>query len=327
MEFQLPITIASLPQPIGYGDKILLTGSCFTEHIGNALRDWKFDTLQNPNGILFDPASVAASLISYIRPRQYTEQDLVFFNELWQSWQHHSIFSHVDVTECLKGINASQQRAHTFLGQARWLIITLGSAFSYRLADGGGAVANCHRAPGQTFHKHLMTIEEINAALDGCLHQLFYFNPGLQVIFTVSPVRHIRDGVVDNNRSKARLIESIHHLVGKFDRLFYFPAYELVIDVLRDYRFYDIDMVHPNYAATAYVLEKFVQHCIGESDGRLLEEVKKIVVARRHKPFQPSTQAHRRFLEDYRQKTTELAKQHPFLDLAEELAYFSGGTA
>jgi hypothetical protein len=327
MEFQLPITIVSLPQPISYGDKILLTGSCFTEHIGNALRDWKFNTLQNPNGILFDPASVATSLISYIQPQRYTENDLVFLNELWQSWQHHSIFSHVDVTACLKGVNASQEKAHAFLREARWLIITLGSAFSYRLADGGGAVANCHRAPGQTFHKHLMTIEEINAALDSCLHQLFYFNPRLQVIFTVSPVRHIRDGVVDNNRSKARLIESIHHLVGKFDRLFYFPAYELVVDVLRDYRFYDIDMVHPNYAATAYVLEKFVQHCIGESDGRLLEEVKKIVIARRHKPFQPSTQAHRRFLEDYRQKTAELAGQYPFLDLSEELAYFSGGAA
>jgi len=327
MEFQLPITIVSLPQPISYGDKILLTGSCFTEHIGNALRDWKFNTLQNPNGILFDPASVATSLISYIQPQRYTENDLVFLNELWQSWQHHSIFSHVDVTACLKGVNASQEKAHAFLREARWLIITLGSAFSYRLADGGGAVANCHRAPGQTFHKHLMTIEEINAALDSCLHQLFYFNPRLQVIFTVSPVRHIRDGVVDNNRSKARLIESIHHLVGKFDRLFYFPAYELVVDVLRDYRFYDIDMVHPNYAATAYVLEKFVQHCIGESDGRLLEEVKKIVIARRHKPFQPSTQAHRRFLEDYRQKTAELAGQYTFLDLSEELAYFSGGAA
>jgi hypothetical protein len=326
MEFQLPITIASLPQPIGYGEKILLTGSCFTEHIGNALRDWKFDTLQNPNGILFDPASVATSLISYIRPQQYTEQDLTFFNELWYSWQHHSIFSHVDVTECLKGINASQEKAHAFLREARWLIITLGSAFSYRLMDGGGAVANCHRAPGQTFRKHLMTIEEINTALDSCLHQLFYFNPGLRVIFTVSPVRHIRDGVVDNNRSKARLIESIHHLVGKFDRLFYFPAYELVVDVLRDYRFYDIDMVHPNYAATAYVLEKFVKHCVDEPGQRLIEEVKKLVIARRHKPFQPSTLAHRQFLEDYRQKTAELAKQYPFLDLSEELAYFSGGT-
>ena len=339
MEFQLPIHLSSLPQPIGYGDKILLTGSCFTEHIGNALRDWKFDILQNPNGILFDPASVAASLVSYVRPQQYTEQDLIFFNELWQSWQHHSIFSHVDATECLKGINASQQRAHIFLGQARWLIITLGSAFSYRLsgqappdwrrgvASDVPAVANCHRAPGQTFHKHLMTIEEINATLDSCLHQLFYFNPGLRVIFTVSPVRHIRDGVVDNNRSKARLIESVHHLVGKFDRLFYFPAYELVVDVLRDYRFYDIDMVHPNYPATAYVLEQFVQHCIDEPGQRLLEEIKKIVTARRHKPFQPSTQAHRRFLEDHWQKTTALARQYPFLDLTEELDYFSQSAA
>jgi hypothetical protein len=170
-----------------------------------------------------------------------------------------------------------------------------------------------------------MTIEEINTALDSCLHQLLYFNPNLQVIFTVSPVRHIRDGVVDNNRSKARLIESVHHLVGKFNRLFYFPAYELVIDVLRDYRFFDVDMVHPNYPATAFVLEKFIQHCIDEPGRRLLEEVKKIVIARRHKAFQPSTQAHRRFLQDHWQKATDLSRQYPFLDLTEELDYFSGG--
>jgi hypothetical protein len=327
MEFQLPIQLSSLPHPIGYEDKILLAGSCFTEHIGNALRDWKFDTLQNPNGILFDPASVAASLVSYIQPRIYTEEDLVFFNEVYQSWQHHSIFSHVGSAECLRGINASQERAHAFLAEADWLIITLGSAFSYRLADGGGGrtVANCHRAPSQTFHKHLMTIEEINAALDSCLHQLFNFNPKLQVIFTVSPVRHIRDGVVDNNRSKARLIESVHHLAGKFDRIFYFPAYELVIDVLRDYRFFDIDLVHPNYPATAFVLEKFMQHCIDEPGRRLMEEVKKIVIARRHKPFQSSTQAHQRFLRDHLEKAKALAGRYPFLDFGEEIAYFSGG--
>jgi hypothetical protein len=336
MEFQLPISISSLPEPIRYGDKILLTGSCFTEHIGNALRDWKFDTLSNPNGILFDPASVASSLISYIRPQQFREEDLVFFNELWQSWQYHSSFSDIDKDECLKGINNSQVRAHDFLREAKWLIITLGSAFSYRLSDQASAewrkglaavpsVANCHRAPAQVFFKHLMTIEEINTALDSCLHQLFYFNPNLQVIFTVSPVRHIRDGVVDNNRSKARLIEAVHHLVGKWDRLYYFPAYELVIDVLRDYRFYDVDMVHPNYPATAFVLEKFIQHCIDESGRRLLEEVKKIVIARRHKAFQPSTQAHRRFLRDHWQKATDLSRQYPFLDLTEELDYFSGG--
>ena len=188
MEFQLPISFPSLPQPIRYGEKILLTGSCFTEHIGEALSDWKFSTLLNPNGILFDAASVASSLISYIGPKRYMAEDLVFFNELWQSWQHHSHFSGTNKAAVLEGINASQERAHAFLREANWLIITLGSAFSYRLASAPGsthgagelgAVANCHRAPGQHFVKHLLTIEEIVTALDSCLHQLFYFNPGL----------------------------------------------------------------------------------------------------------------------------------------------------
>jgi hypothetical protein len=325
MEFQLPIQIPTPPRPIGYGDEILLTGSCFTEHIGGALNDWKFRTLVNPNGILFDPASVAGSLLSYLEPRRYMAGDLVFFNELWHSWQHHSVYSHIDRDECLRGINASQDAAHDFLLQADWLIITLGTAFSYRLASGGEPVANCHRAPAQTFYKHLMTIEEILASLDSCLHRIFHANPRLQVLFTVSPVRHVRDGVVDNNRSKARLIESVHQLCGKFDRMFYFPAYELVIDVLRDYRFYDIDMVHPNYPATAYVLEKFVQHCIDGPGRQLLEEVKKLVTARRHKPFQPATEAHRRFLREHWQKAIDLSRRFPALDLGEELAYFSAG--
>jgi len=325
MEFQLPIHIPSLPRPLGYCDKVLLTGSCFTEHIGNALADWKFKVLQNPNGILFDPSSVAASLVSYLEPKEYVAADLVYFNELWQSWRHHSQFSHPDPEECLRLINSSQRRAHGFLREAGWLIVTLGSAFSYRLADGGAPVANCHRAPAQTFRKHLMTIEEILAALDECLHRLFYANPKLQVLFTVSPVRHIRDGVTDNNRSKARIIESVHQVVGKFDRVFYFPAYELVIDVLRDYRFYDIDLVHPNYAATGFVLEKFVRHCIDEPGRELLGEIKKLVSARRHKPFQPATQAHRRFLRDHWEKATALARLHPDLDFSEELAYFSSG--
>jgi hypothetical protein len=143
------------------------------------------------------------------------------------------------------------------------------------------------------------------------------------VIFTVSPVRHIRDGVVENNRSKARLIESVHHLVNKFSRLWYFPAYELVIDVLRDYRFYDIDMAHPNYPATQFVLENFTRYYINKESQSILEEVRKIVIARRHKPFQPATQAHKRFLQDHLEKTKNLAARCPFLDLQEELAYFS----
>jgi len=341
MDFQLPIQIDPLPQPIGYPDKIMLTGSCFTEHIGNALRDWKFDTLQNPHGILFDPASVAGAIVDYMDGRPYEEKDLVYFNELWQSWHHHSHFSHIDKAEALRGINDSLTRAHKFLKEARWLLITLGSSFSYRLTPdapaqyqpgvhrlsgaGGMPVANCHRAPGQIFSKHMMTIEEINTALDGMLYRLFQFNPSLQVIFTVSPVRHIRDGVIENNRSKARLIESVHHLVNKFGRLFYFPAYELVIDVLRDYRFYDIDMVHPNYSATQCVLEHFTRSYISKDSQAIIEEVRKIVTARKHKPFQPATQAHKRFLQDHFQRAEALARRCPYLDLTEELNYFAQG--
>jgi hypothetical protein len=323
MEFQLPISLGSLPRPIRYGDKLLLTGSCFTEHIGDALRDWKFDILQNPNGILFDAASVASSLLSYIEPRVYTAEDLFFLNELWQSWQHHSVFSGVDRDEVLRAINASQQRAHAFLKEADWLIITLGSAFSYRMADGGQAVANCHRAPGKVFTKHLLSIEEIQTALDGCLYQLRYFNARLKVIFTVSPVRHVRDGVVENNRSKARLLESVHHLVGKFDGLAYFPAYELVIDVLRDYRFYDIDMVHPNYPATQYVLERFTEYGIDASARPLMEDLRRLATARRHRPLHPGTEAHARFRREQYEKAAELARRFPFLDLSQELAFFS----
>ena len=331
----MPIRIEPLLHPVSYKDSILLIGSCFTEHIGNKLQELKFNTLQNPNGILFDPHSVAASLVSYIENKQYTADDLFYLNELWQSWQHHSIFSHTNKEECLKQINASQNNAHAFLKNAHCIIITLGSSFSYRLTElapgpapkregskSWGEVANCHRAPAQWFHKHMMSIDETNAMLQHCIERLLVYNPSLKIIFTVSPVRHIRDGVIENNRSKARLIEVVHNLVNKFDQLYYFPAYELVIDILRDYRFYDIDMVHPNYPATEFVMEKFIQSCIDGPSRQLMEEVKKIVIARKHKAFQPSTQAHKQFLSVHLERTIELQKHYPFLNLDEEIKYF-----
>lgn len=150
-------------------------------------------------------------------------------------------------------------------------------------------------------------------------------NPDLQVIFTVSPVRHLRDGVVENNRSKARLLEAVHHLVGKFNRLHYFPAYELVIDVLRDYRFYDIDLAHPNYQATSYVLEQFKTNFIESEAQELMDKIQQIIIARKHKAFQPETQAHKNFLASFETKTAELADKYSNLDLSEELAYFRTG--
>ncbi len=325
------IDLKKLPDPVKYGNKLLLTGSCFTEHIGNALHDLKFSVLQNPHGILFDPYSVCNSLISYVQNKKYSEEDLFNLNEIWNSWHHHSRFSGMDKKTVIQNINASQQQAHDFLRSADWIIITLGSSFSYRLnenAEFGNPpqpVANCHRAPAQWFNKHLMEIPEIIENLDNCFHQLMHFNSRLRIIFTVSPVRHIRDGVIENNRSKSRLIEAVHHMVSKFERLFYFPAYELVIDVLRDYRFYDVDLVHPNYMATEYVLDKFTETCIDPSSQKLMEDIRKIVIARKHKAFQPETIAHENFIRTHHEKTMLLQEKYPAIDFSEELRYFSAG--
>ena len=322
MNFLTNIDIKPLPSPITYHHKIMLVGSCFTEHIGNNMQELKFQTLQNPNGILFEPMSVCSSLVSYIQSKQYNELDLFQYNELWQSWNHHSRFSNPDKEACLTQINQSQQKAHEFLKKAEWIILTLGSSFVYKLKETGQFVANCHKAPAQLFDKYLIPIDEQIATLDNTLHQLFHFNPKLKIIFTISPVRHLRDGVVENNRSKARLLETVHHLVNKFDRLFYFPAYELVIDVLRDYRFYDIDLAHPNYAATQFVMEKFSDYAFQESTVQLSKEIKQIVTAKNHKPFHPGSNQHHQFLKQQLEKTIALAQEHPYLDLADELRFF-----
>ena len=324
MDFMLDINIKSPDVPVKYGENIMLMGSCFTEHIGNRLEELKFNTLQNPNGILFDPVSVCKSLVSYIENKQYTASDLFYLNELWQSWQHHSRFSGMDQQNVLAQINASQQKAHDFLKNVDWLIVTLGSSFSYRLAENNDSVANCHRAPAQTFRKHLLSIEETVTSLDTTMHRLFHFNKKLKIIFTVSPVRHIRDGVVENNRSKARLLEAVHHMVNKFDRLYYFPAYELVIDVLRDYRFYDVDMVHPNYPATEFVFEKFVEYYFSDTSKDLMKEIRQIAIARRHRSSQPNTNAHQQFLKSHFEKAKKLSALYPFLNLSEEMEYFKG---
>ena len=323
MQFQANISIKPLQPSISYHDKLLLIGSCFTEHIGNYLRDVKFNVLQNPNGILFDPISVCNSLTSYINNKQYNADELIYLNEAWHSWQHHSRFSGIDKKQVLANINQSQQAAHTFLQHADWLVITLGSSFTYKLKEGLKPVANCHKAAAQTFIKHLSTIDETIAAFETVLNQLIQFNPELKVLFTISPVRHLRDGVVDNNRSKARLIEAVHHLVNKFDKLHYFPAYELVIDVLRDYRFFDIDLAHPNYAATQFVLESFTESCMNKDTQQLMEDIKKLVIARNHKPFNPTSNQHQHFLKSQLQKTLALKKLYPYLDFEKEFAFFS----
>lgn len=323
MQFFTNIKIKPFEPSIDYQHQLMLVGSCFTEHIGNYLADVKFPVLQNPHGILFDPISVCNSLTSYIENKQYKEADLVYINEAWHSWQHHSRFSAPDKNKVLEAIQQSQTRAHAFLKNTDWLFITLGSSFVYLLADNRTPVANCHKAPAQTFIKHLSTIEETIIQLDTLVYRLFQFNPFIKIIFTISPVRHLRDGVVDNNRSKARLIEAVHHIANKFENIYYFPAYELVIDVLRDYRFFDIDLAHPNYAATQFVLEKFSEVCMSPDTISLMEEIKKLITSAKHKPFNPKSQQHRQFLNTQLQKAQQLQAKYPFINLAKEIDFFT----
>lgn len=335
MQFFSPISYKG-PEPlISYRDALLLNGSCFTEHIGNALMTSKFNVLQNPQGILFDVFHVAQSVVDWIENKPMNAASFFLHNDWWQSWQLHSRFAHADLPTAIAKANESRQQAHDYLKKATWLVLTLGSAFTYKInrqmpgellggLKSGDAVANCHKVPGKYFDKYLLGIDEMITALDTMLYRLFQFNPHIRVLFTVSPVRHLRDGVVENNRSKARLIETAHHLCHKFDRIFYFPAYELVIDVLRDYRFYDIDLAHPNYAATQYVHDFFKQHCLTPEAKALELQIGEINTARNHKPRNITSTAHRQFMEKYARKTQEMASAYPFIDLSFEQEYFLG---
>lgn len=337
MNFHLTFTPKPFAIPITHQQKMLLIGSCFTENIGTKLKQHKFEVLENPNGILFNPISITKSLTGYIDNKQYTDKDLFYQNECWNSWEHHSRFSHPDKEQCLMGINQSQQQANAFLKNTDWVLITLGAAFVYTLnfADNiareisagadGDVVANCHKVPTDKFNKKLLGQDEIVIALQQMLDRLLTFNPAIKVIFTISPVRHLRDGFVENNRSKAMLIQAVHSLVDKAENLFYFPAYELVIDDLRDYRFYAEDMVHPNYAATNYVWDKFVAACIDEPAQKIMKEVNIINAAKSHKAFNPLSEQHKKFLQTNLEKVNNLSRQFPYINFEDEKKYFAGG--
>ena len=322
MDFHLEFTPKPFDEKINHQQNLLLIGSCFTEQIGTKLANHKFGVLDNPNGILFNPSSIAKSISSYINNKQYIESDLFYQNECWNSWEHHSRFSHPDKKICLAAINESQSKANVFLKNADWLLITLGSAFVYQL-ENKEVVANCHKVPTDKFIKRLLSADEIFADLEKMIEKAVAFNPHLKIIFTISPVRHLRDGFVENNRSKATLIQAVHQLTEKNSNCFYFPAYELIIDDLRDYRFFAEDMVHPNYAATNYVWEKFIATCIDDQSQQLMKEIAIIVAAKNHKPFNPTSGQHKKFLQTNLEKVKKLQQQFPYLNFEEEAAFFN----
>ncbi len=328
MKFHFEFDIKKPMQLIAHHHSMMMVGSCFTDNISKLLTSFKFNVLENPNGILFNPISVAEAIEMYINRTQMDATQLFCLNECWHSWKYHSKFSGITIADALKKMNRSTDIANSYLKNANFLFITLGSAWIYELtnhAEGytsGMVAANNHKAPSNWFNKRLLTADETNLALTKMINQLLAFNPHIQIIFTISPVRHLREGVIENNRSKAVLIQAVHDVVNANEQLNYFPSYELVIDDLRDYRFFAEDLVHPNYLATQYVWEKFSEVWMSLETRELIKAIKEINLAYQHKPFNPNTAAHIEFLNKYAQITKHLMEMNPKLDFSKELDYF-----
>lgn len=296
-------------------------GSCFAEHIGKKLAAHKVNVCVNPNGIVFNPISIFKALSSYAEAHLYTEADLVQHNNLWYSWQHHGSFAHSDKTIALQQINTSQANATHYLTSSDYIVLTFGSAFIYEFNETNELVANCHKVPQQAFTKRLLSVKEIITAFEELLKRPAFANK--KFIFTISPVRYIRDGLVENNHSKAILLRAVHELVEQYSNLFYFPAYEIVIDELRDYRFFEKDMVHPNQLAIDYVWERFSETLFDDETKLTMKEISQIMMAKEHRSLHPDTSQHKQFLKTYLERTKALAKQYPFLQLDDEMHYFS----
>jgi len=330
MDFRLELQVKPFTKQLNIRNKVMLIGSCFTDHISNRLTQHKFSVLENPNGIIFNPASIANAIESYINLKTYQPLDLFLFNELWTSWDHHSKFSHPDKNVCLDQINEHVVQANQFLKATDWLIITLGSSFVYELKDErmsgtrGAAVANCHKVPAQHFNHRLLTHKEVETYLGKIVAAATGLNPTIHIIFTISPVRHYREGLVENNRSKALLHTAVHTMEQLHAHVSYFPSYELVIDDLRDYRFYAEDLVHPNYQATNYVWEKFTEAVIDEESRGIMKQLYSIHHAKNHRPIHAGSAQHQQFLQSMLGKVKTLSSQYPFLDLTKEMEYFGG---
>ena len=327
MKFKLTLEANKSATTIHYQDKIMLMGSCFTENIGAKLHRHLFQVKENPHGILFNPTSVIGALQDYIDNKQYNTNDLFELNDLFNSWDHHTRFSDITASATLEKINNSISDAHIYLKAADKLVITLGSAWLYCLTDvapsgAGLVVANNHKAPAQWFEKKLMEPVELSLQLQKIVSAVQSFNKNIHITFTISPVRHLREGLIENNRSKSVLIYAVHDVIANLKGVEYFPAYEYVIDDLRDYRFYAEDLVHPNYAATNYVWDKLVSTYFSEDTQLIMAEVAELQLAKQHKPFNKASNAHQAFLQKSLLKTEVLQSKYPFLPLADFLTFF-----
>lgn len=301
---------------IAHQDAILLLGSCFTENIGEKLIHSKFNVNINPFGIIYNPISIANSLTRILNKELYTEQDLSVYNGKFFSFDHHGSFSSFNQQACLAKINNEITCTHQHIQETKTIVITLGTAWVYENIETKKLVANCHKIPAKNFTKRLLTVDEIVRQFSALASKLKNIN----FVFTVSPVRHISDGLHENNISKSVLHLAIHQLTSQHKNCSYFAAYEMVIDELRDYRFFKEDMIHPTPQAINYVWDKFASTYFNEQTTQLNQRIEKLQQAVLHRPFDFESESHQKFIKQQVIQMQQLEKEFPFLNFEEEIS-------
>ena len=312
LQTQIPIK-KETKNLIDYRSKILLLGSCFSENIGNKLNYFKFQTQQNPFGILFQPKAIETFITNAINEKVYIEEDLVLENERWHCFDAHSTLSSSNKNEILENLNTSITSTNKHIKEASHIVITLGTSWVYRFIETDKLVANCHKIPQKKFLKEILSVDEITNSLEAIIALLKAENKDLNILFTVSPVRHLKDGFIENTQSKSHLISAIHKVMDKRKNINYFPSYEIMMDELRDYRFYAEDMMHPNKTAITYIWEKFVNTWFSEDSKMVMKEVDIIQKGISHKPFNEGSNQHQKFLQNLEQKKQNIKTKFSFI--------------
>jgi hypothetical protein len=297
---------------INYDSNIFLLGSCFSENIGNKLNHFKFQSIQNPFGILFHPKAIETLITNAVNQKVYSNEDVFLQNEVWHSFDVHSSLSSENDKSLLKKINSAISVTNKKLKEASHIIITLGTSWVYRFIETDTIVANCHKIPQKKFLKELLTVDEITKILSTILVLLKSINKNIHITFTVSPIRHLKDGFVENTQSKSNLISAIHTILVDTN-VSYFPSYEIMMDELRDYRFYAEDMIHPNKTAINYIWEKFVDTRFSEESLPTMKEIEAIQKGILHRPFHEKSEQHQHFLEKIVKRKEKIKSQFPFI--------------
>ncbi|HNP33610.1 MAG TPA: GSCFA domain-containing protein [Flavobacterium sp.] len=313
MNFTTKIPISKANNPISYDSKIVSLGSCFAENMGEKFSYFKFQNTVNPFGIIFNPVSIENLVSRVVNKQKFTEEDIFFHNDLWHCFEVHSELSNPNKEVFLKNLNQLLESTNNQVTQSTHIIITYGTSWVYQNKTSGKIVANCHKVPQSQFEKDILSIETIENSIRNTIDLIRKINPNCSFIFTVSPVRHIKDGFVENQRSKAHLIAALHTTINRQSTTKnYFPSYEIMMDELRDYRFYAEDMLHPSPTAIDYIWKLFFENYIAEENHSTMEEVCNIQKSLLHRPFNPDSENHQKFLTALNQKITKLQQQFPY---------------